>query len=239
MARLSGASAFAFNSKEGSVLPGSGRNHAGGPAHPGLGPFPWTDTRWVSWRLRPADIKSSGIQLTIREFERDRFADVKRIFVDNLGGEFVNLNDLIREQVMASIVNSGRFELVDDRSKADAIIFGRAERRERGTAVQSSGQERTLNQESEKGQVFGVRAAGIAYGIGAAHGTATGLGTATEKLERSEVLFSDFLVLRLTTATGESIWAWDDTKPCEGSHPKCAVGDLLRASTIPTTEDGK
>ena len=189
---------------------------------------------------RASDIRAAGIQVIIRDFEQDHFAGVRKIYVEKIEGGFGNLNDLVREQVMAAVVNSGgRFQLVDEFVRADAIIRGRAERRERGTAVQSSGQEQSLNRTSGIAGGFGGGAAGTVYGVVAGRGKSSG-SVASEKTERTELLFSEFVVLRLTTViSGESIWAWDDTKACRGSsHPKCAVDDLVQAAAIPASLDG-
>lgn len=192
---------------------------------------------------RPNEIRASGIALTVSDLEQDRFADVHKIFVENLeGGDFGNISDLVRDQVMAAVVNSARFQLVDDKSQADAIIRGRAEQRELATETRSKGREQTSN-----------RASGIAGGIGT--GTAgnrsavvTGLVMGrtkskgevdSESKSRTEVLFSEHVILRLTTISGESIWAWDDTRPCEGSHAKCALENLRMAAVAPSSRDGR
>jgi hypothetical protein len=88
------------------------------------------------------------------------------------------------------------------------------------------------------------KTSGIAGGVGggvnsivsvlAAGRSKTTGSLASETNSRTEVLFSEYLILRLTTVTGESIWAWDDTNPCEGSHPRCAIEDLKLAAIVPT-----
>ena len=43
----------------------------------------------------------------------------------------------------------------------------------------------------------------------------------------TEVIVSEAIVLRLTLPSGETIWAWDDTKPCVPPRAKCAIDDLV------------
>lgn len=60
-----------------------------------------------------------------------KFQAVHRIYVEPIEG---NLGALTREQLMAALANSGRFQAVDDSKLADAVIKGQAESHETGTA---------------------------------------------------------------------------------------------------------
>jgi hypothetical protein len=186
----------------------------------------WTESSWRSgtsrkWSIsvngrkvglsatKSTEIKASEIGVTIRELEKDRFADVQKVFVEKLDGDFGNVSDLVREQVMAAVVNSGRFQLVDDKSQADAVIRGRAEQRERGTEIRSKGREHSSNRTSGIAGGIGTGTTGnrSAVATGIVLGSRKSNGDAdSETKSLTEVLFSDHVILRLTTVAGESIW---------------------------------
>jgi len=181
---------------------------------------------------KAADLRPSNIQIDIQDIERDQFASVRKIFVEKLEGDFGDVSALAREQVMAAVVNSRRFQLVDDRSQADAILKGRAERRSRGTSTESSGQEENTRRATLGG--LGNGAAPFLYPIIGMRAKTNGASSA-ESSSRTLSVFDEYLILRLVTNAGESIWAWDDTKTCEEYRVKCAIEDLYRATLpVPT-----
>jgi hypothetical protein len=159
-----------------------------------------------------------------------RLDPVHKIFVGSIQGESGNL---AREQLMALISNSVRFQLVEERTTADATLAGIAEPRGEETKVASTS--------ASSGTSIGSASASTADSASAAAsgsvGTATGA-TSARALESlvgrsagksvtdSQRLVSDVVVLRLTLPTGEIIWAWDDTGPCDQSHTRCAFDDL-------------
>jgi len=132
----------------------------------------------------------------------NRLLPIQSIFVDQLDG---NNAPMIREQVMALLANSDRFRAVDDPKTADATIKGRAETRDSATAVTASG----------KTVVGGVSMLA---------------GGSNKSQSMTEVIVSEAIVLRLTLPSGETIWAWDDTKPCKERKAKCAIEDLVAAA---------
>jgi hypothetical protein len=139
---------------------------------------------------------------------------VGRIYVDLLDGSG---KDLARDQLMAAIVNTHRFELVGDRNSADAILQGRAEIWKAGS--ESSASARTTS----AGGALASRAAAIGGSV--SNGTSQG---------STKTIFDTAVVLRLTLPTGESIWAWDDSKDCSAqAKAKCAIDDLMGFAAHP------
>jgi hypothetical protein len=158
------------------------------------------------------------------------FDSIQKIYVESFQGKSGNL---IREQLIALISNSGRFQVVSERGNADATLTGIAEPRGEETKVVSSSA-------SSGASVGVVNAAVVASGVSAG---STRNANATGSLQRlsantasgtsvtdSLILVSDTVVLRLTLPKGEIVWAWDDTRACHQSRTKCAVEDLLTAA---------
>jgi len=136
---------------------------------------------------------------------------IRKLYVDEMAGGIAGFG---RDQVKASIVanSNGRFELIEDRSKADGVITGRAEARDTGQFYSSD----------TKSAGYAIVAAPLAVGIAAGSKSWAESG-------RTEVVTRNSLILRLVSGTGQTVWAWDDSKPCPESEPraKCAIIDLL------------
>jgi hypothetical protein len=133
-----------------------------------------------------------------------KFDPIQKIFLGSIQGTSGNL---AREQLIALITNSGRFQVVEDQGAADATLTGIAEPRG----------EETFGSATTTDVMAGLRG----LSVGSARGTSV-----TDSLR----LVSDVVVLRLTLPTGEIVWAWDDTRPCDRSRTKCAFEDLLTAA---------
>lgn len=67
-----------------------------------------------------------------------------------------------------------------------------------------------------------ARAGGLANTLAA--GTAK---SSTITNQTTQPIVFETVLLRLTLRSGETIWAWDDTKWCGEEKPKCAVDDLI------------
>jgi hypothetical protein len=143
--------------------------------------------------------------------------DVKKVYVDLLDGDG---DGMPRDQVMALIANSGRFELVESREAADAILKGRARSREAGTAYTSA----------EQGAALGVGTAATRLGIA---GAVLGSRSTTTAQGVTQTIVAESMVARLVSAAEENLWAWDDTKPCVGPKAKCVIDDLISAAAPP------
>ena len=48
--------------------------------------------------------------------------------------------------------------------------------------------------------------------------------------EKSEVILAETTLLRLSSVSGDLLWAWDDTRPCEATKAQCAIADLVDAA---------
>jgi hypothetical protein len=128
-----------------------------------------------------------------------KLATVRKIFVEPIEG---NSGTLARNRLMALIANSGRFEVVEDRKMADAMLKGLAETQDAGVAVTAQG-------EGGTGFIKGY------------------LDAAGRKSSATRIINAT-LIIRLALPTGEIVWAWDDTKKCKrDSKSQCAVEDLL------------
>jgi hypothetical protein len=144
---------------------------------------------------------------------------VQKVFVDQLEG---NNGPMIREQLMALLANSGRYTLVEDAKLADATIKGRAEARDAATKTASG----NTAGDTAHAATFGP----ASFGGGSSSSTSQSM---------TEVVVSEAMVLRLTLSSGETVWAWDDTKPCVGPKAKCAVHDLVAAAQGRPAEEQK
>jgi hypothetical protein len=127
-----------------------------------------------------------------------KFSSVRKIFIDPIDG---NGGTLARNQLIALLANSERFEVVEDLKLADAVLKGVAETQDAGVSV------------TEKGK--GLNIIKGFYDSGS-NSSATRIVKST-------------LIIRLTLSTGEVVWAWDDTKQCrKDSKPQCAIEELLK-----------
>jgi len=135
-----------------------------------------------------------------------KFDPIQKICVESIQGKSGNL---VREQLIALISNSGRFQVVEDRGAADATLTGIAEPRGEETKVVSDS-----------------TTSGVSVGYLNVAAASAGGRSVTE----TQKLVSDVVVLRLTLPKGEIVWAWDDTRACNQSRTKCAIEDLLTAA---------
>jgi hypothetical protein len=196
-----------------------------------------TTTRWDPGDTISLEFKAPAVRGFPRHFVSltelqpvTKFDPIQRIVVESIQGTSGNL---AREQLIALILNSGRFQVVQDRSTADATLSGIAEPRGQETKVVSAGTSSGVSINSANAAattsatsgVFGSGAAATTSGTGRVFGRSVGR-SATD----SQTLGLDVVVLKLTLPTGEIIWAWDDTRPCDQSHTKCAIDDLTAAA---------
>lgn len=128
-----------------------------------------------------------------------KFDPIRKIYVDEFGG---NSGPVLRDQIIAVLVNSGRFVAVEKPDLADAIIRGRSDSLDQATKVTSA-------RNGSAGAVFG---------------TVISRGKSTSV---TQTVVSETVSLRLTVPSGEAIWAWDGTKPCTQTKAKCAIQDLM------------
>jgi hypothetical protein len=144
---------------------------------------------------------------------------IKRIYVEAIEGDS---GAMARERLQALIANSVRFKLVEDKERADAFLRGRAESKE-GSAFRSQSSSASIGNASGSGSAIGAIAsvAAAANSIGGSQSAASG-GTYT--------VFT--VVLRLVDKQGETVWAWDGTKPCAAAvgGTACATADLVLAA---------
>jgi hypothetical protein len=144
----------------------------------------------------------------------DKIDLVQEIRVGLLDG---NDKDMARDQLMALIVNSRRFKLAGGSMSADATLTGRAETWEAGSVSDLSARTAT------SGGVLASRVAAIGGSV--ANGTSR---------DSTKKIIDKAMVIRLTLSTGESIWAWDDSKDCPvQSKAKCAIDALLEFAAHP------
>ncbi len=127
-----------------------------------------------------------------------RFEQIHKIFVDELGG---NTGPELRDRLIATIVNTGRFTAVEKADLADAVLRGRSDTTSPATAVSST---------SNGG-------AGAVGGIVLAGGKMSSV---------TQAIVHEAVSVRLTLSSGEVIWGWDDSKPCKESKARCAIDDL-------------
>jgi hypothetical protein len=127
-----------------------------------------------------------------------RFDAIRKVYVDELGG---NTGPILRDQIIAALVIDGRFTAVEKPDLADAFIRGRSDSQDESTKVTSDG----------KGT------AGAVFGTVITRGKTTSV---------TQTVVSEKVSLRLTIASGEAIWAWDGTKPCNSTKARCAIEDL-------------
>jgi hypothetical protein len=146
----------------------------------------------------------------------NKLQPIRKVFVDKIDG---NNGPMTKEQLMALLSNTGRFDVVEDAKLADAIIKGRSESRESGGAITASE-------------------------TGSANNSVVGLLHGNQSKAVEQTIISEAIVLRLLLPSGETIWAWDDSKPCPanqrgskaaivqtvGTRAKCAIDDLAAAA---------
>jgi hypothetical protein len=159
-----------------------------------------------------------------------KFDPLKKVFVETIEG---NNGAMAREKLLALIVNRGRFEVVEDRNSADAILKGRSETRDAGEARSSSSRSSGIGVGTSSGSAYGTAAR---YGnTSSAQVSSTGQMTgvarsASSNQTMTQTLIAEELVLRLALPSGETLWAWDDTIPCYGFKAACAVQNLMNAA---------
>ena len=144
---------------------------------------------------------------SLEKIELDRFSDMRTIFVAPIDG---NAGAMAREKIIAAVVNSRRFAVVEKETQADAVIKGRAD-----TVGQANVQ--TITNAQRTGQL-------------AAPGAEAGIAFTKAQTESNQAVTRDSLAIRLTNrATGETVWAWDDSQMrCQPSaEAQCAIHDLL------------
>jgi hypothetical protein len=127
-----------------------------------------------------------------------KFDSIRKIYVEELGG---NTGPILRDQIIAALVNSGRFVAVEKPDLSDATIRGRSDSTSNATAVSTTSRN---NASAIAGVVIG----------GAKSASVT------------EEIVKDSVSVRLTLPSGEVIWAWDGSKPCSQAKAQCAVQDL-------------
>jgi hypothetical protein len=153
---------------------------------------------------------------------------VQTIYVAEVKGDD---GELVREQIKASLANTGRFRVLAENAEnvADSTISGLTEVREIGTQTTTNAQ--------AVGSTLGGGVGGGARGErgGAVVAVVGGFGKTSEKTSENSTtsnvaLTSEAIVLSLTLRSGEIIWGWDDTKGCNSARVKCAVSDLVSAA---------
>lgn len=144
---------------------------------------------------------------------------VSRIYVAPIEGDD---GAMARDQIIATLANHNRFEIVNSEELADAVIEGRSEVRIGPTVTSSSAEARQTGVGSIGG--MGSRTGAVLGGVS--------VGRAKEKSTSStETLTGKALVLHLVLRSGETVWGWDDTSDCRSElKTKCAVEDLVASA---------
>ncbi len=169
----------------------------------------WAPGKELNWVSAPVPDKPfKGLKITLRRADRDPYAKIRRIWVAPLEG---TNGELAREQLIASVINSRRFVVVEAQDKADAVIRGRAELATRSSVAKAESQEPETVQRA-----------------------------APRSVETVEMTKPEALILRLITKDGDNLWAWDDSAPCAGfnNRARCAIDSLRQSTVAPTTKDG-
>jgi hypothetical protein len=135
---------------------------------------------------------------------------VRALYVEPLQG---NSGEENRDRLVSLLVNHLRFQVVEREDLADAVLKGRAELADEGTLVRSEGTEQS---HGSAGRVFGT--------------VLTGTKSHQNSSQFTKAIVSEKLLLRLTLRSGETVWAWDDTKPCHQTKARCAVEELVNVS---------
>jgi hypothetical protein len=181
----------------------------------------WNNTVWqpgemIAWdKTMQVRMNWQQYEMKVAQLVRDsRISYVRKVYVDLPEGNGAGVS---RDQLMALIAKSSRFTLVESPEKADAILKGRPESREAGSAYRSSEQDRSSG--------AGTAVLGSVSAGSSSKAAAEGV---------TQTIMTETPILRLTLASGESLWAWDDTKPCTGPKPKCAIDDLTSAAVLPS-----
>ncbi len=128
-----------------------------------------------------------------------KFGQIRNIFVEELGG---NTGPQLHDRLIAVLVNSGRFTAVEKLELADAVLRGRSDSTNNATEISST---------SRGG-------AGAVAGVVLAGGKTSSV---------TQAIVSESVSVRLTLASGEVIWGWDDSRPCKESKAKCAIDDMV------------
>jgi hypothetical protein len=167
----------------------------------------------IEWTLTsPRKLPELSHSATILEFRQpalppaprtpSKFDPVHKIYVEELGG---NTGPILREQIIAAIVNSGRFSAVEIVTSADAVLHGRSDSLDDATKVTTSG-----------------------HGSGGAIGGVVITGGKSSSVTQRVVTEID--TLRLTVPSGDVIWAWDGAGPCALTKARCAIENLTTAA---------
>ena len=151
---------------------------------------------------------------------------IRRVYVNQIEG---SNGPMARERLMALLVNSGCFQLAANAEEADAIIEVRAEIESRGEYSRSVGVTRGAALATGSGL---ASVNGNAARIGAAlSGSAIAGGWQNNSGERVvQEVVTENLVFRLRLLSGETVWAWDDTKDCKDRRETCAINDMVTAA---------
>jgi hypothetical protein len=135
---------------------------------------------------------------------------IRKLFVEPLQG---NTGEINRERIIALVATRGRFQVVETQEQADAIIRGLTESSEIAKTVTTS------EETKAKAVVGGINT--IAAGAARSN---------TNTSETTKPILTETVLLRLTLKSGETLWAWDDTKRCSAPRTTCAVEDLVDAA---------
>lgn len=138
----------------------------------------------------------------------DNIAGVKRIYVESFGEDPVAKQ--VQSFVIASLTDSKRFKVTENKDKADAIL--------RGSAMETTSQEK-----HSYATETGVAAVAGAFGggVGSIAGTATGIGDANS---HTETIDHARISVRLVNQDGDVIWA--ASKESRGGKYKGASADV-------------
>ena len=160
-----------------------------------------------------------GIESPVAEIEGIRWyipqlLPVRKVFVEPLQGNNGGENS---DRLVSLLVNRLRLQIVEREDLADAVLKGRSELADEGTLVKTEGTNRSSG---------GARGHAVA-GFG---NLTLGMKTSNNSSRFTRSLVSERLLLRLTLRSGETVWAWDDTKPCSHMKANCAVDELVNVS---------
>jgi hypothetical protein len=161
--------------------------------------------------LKEPDIVLEWLQRIVPKLET-----VARVYVAEIDGD---AGEMARDQIIATLANNSRFQVVNSDELADAVIVGRAELRTGPTITSGSAEGRETGIGSIGG--LGSRRTALVGGIATGHTKEKSTSSTLTVTERA-------LVLHVVLRSGETVWGWDDTTSCDSDlKTRCAIRDLV------------
>jgi curli biogenesis system outer membrane secretion channel CsgG len=171
---------------------------AAAQSQPATTSAPAMPTECIQWMPKPSTINS--------------VKDVKRIFVDSFGEDPVSAQ--IQSMVVTQLLQSGKFVVTENKSKADAILKGAGVEK---TSIESHSY--------ESGTAAGHSSGGFSGGPGYVSGGYSGAAAAINDSSSSSQAVNDARAsVRMVNQDGDVIWA--TSKESKGAKYKGASADV-------------